>query len=132
MSSIRWAEFHKWSLVWVEFGDIKKEDANPTYGVNLGCEFSFRHMAIVVGYTTNDEHAVVIPITSYKEHDEKYKHNVIIEKSKYTYLVENDSTILVDKIRHIDKKLRVKKIVRSRIPNPLQRAIQKVMIKLFS
>ena len=132
MAGIRWADFHKWSLVWVKFGNSKQKDSEPRYGLNLGTEFSYRHMAVVVSYKLGDSHAIVVPLTTYNQGDEYYKTNIIIKRAKYPYLVSNDSTILVDKIRHIDKKLRIKKIEKSFIPHPLKREIQKAMIFLFS
>ncbi len=132
MAGIRWADFNKWSLVWVEFGNSKQKEDEPHFGLNLGTEFSYRHMAIVVGYKLGDPHAIVVPLTTYKMNDERYKTNVGISREKYPYLVKNNSTILVDKIRHIDKKMRVKKIERSFIPHPLKREIQKAMVFLFS
>ena len=56
MSSVRWADLHRWSLVWVEYGTPKKDihttddiecvDCNSKYrhGVNHDNEFSYCHL----------------------------------------------------------------------------------------
>lgn len=74
------------SLIWVEFGETKhiflkkmerqlKEECfdltDCPHGLNLLHEFSYYHMAFMVSNKVNDTVAV-IPLTEYKENDEKY------------------------------------------------------------
>ena len=75
--SIRWAELHKYSLVWVEFGNNKNDldfddNSTYTYGLNMGHEFCYRHMAIVVSNNIKADVIAVVPLTSYRNNDEKY------------------------------------------------------------
>ncbi len=134
--AIRWAELYKYSLVWVEFGTPKTyldvdNESTYRYGVNLGHEFSYRHMAIVISNNYKDDVISVVPLTTYKTGDENYKTNIIIDVGKYSHMVENKTTIKVNHIRSIDKKKRVKKIIKSFISKTLQYKIQDAIRKNF-
>jgi hypothetical protein len=74
----------------------------------------------------------VVPVTTYKDGDENYTNNVIVDYGEYGRLFEWKSTIKVDHIRKIDATLRVKKIRRVFISKPLQRRIQRAALYLFS
>jgi hypothetical protein len=136
--AVRWADFNSWSLVDVEFGSPKgKENDETAYGVNLGGEFSYRHMALVVWASKNNlahnqRKAIVVPVTTYKNGDENYVGNVVVDHGAYGNLFEWKSTIKVEFIRHIDAGLRVKKIRRGIVAKPLKRRIQRAMLYLFA
>jgi uncharacterized protein YifN (PemK superfamily) len=132
LASIRWAELNKYSLVLIEFGNNKnKFDENDertyTYGVNLGYEFCYTHMAIVVSNEVKADEIAVIPLTSYKDGDEKYPSNVIIDIDKYSYMLRNKTTIKTNHIRSIDKKKRIKQIIRPFISKTLQLKIEEAL-----
>ena len=134
--AIRWAELNKYSLVWVEFGNPKSDfdiDDKRTidYGLNLGHEFCYRHMAIVVSNNIKANIVAVVPLTSYKDGDEKYITNVIIDTDKYAHMVKNKTTIKVGHIRNIDKKKRIKKIIKPYISKTLQMKINEAIRKSF-
>jgi len=50
---------------------------------------------------------------------------------KYKYFLYKDTSILIDHITTIEKKVRVKKIVLKWIPTPIRRQIQKAMLQSF-
>ena len=136
MASVKWADLHKYSLVWVEFGNNKndldcKDDTTFNNGLNIGCEFCYRHMAIVVSNNIKSSEVTVIPLTSYKVGDENYLSNVIIDIDKYGYMLKNKTTIKTNHIRSIDKKKRIKKIVLKWISTPLKRKIRQAMLNNF-
>ncbi len=134
--SIRWIELNKYSLVWVEFGNPKSDydvdnERTIDYGLNLGREFSYRHMAIVISNNIKNDTIAVVPLTTYKNGDERYSTNVIIDVDKYAHMVFNKTTIKVGEIRSIDKKKRVKQIIRPFISKTLQLKINEAMRKSF-
>ena len=134
--SIRWAELHKYSLVWVEFGNNKNDldfddNSTYTYGLNMGHEFCYRHMAIVVSNNIKADVIAVVPLTSYRNNDEKYITNVVIDVDKYAYMVKNKTTIKVGHIRNIDKKRRIKQIIKPFISKTLQLKINEAIKKSF-
>lgn len=134
--AIRWADLHKYSLVWVEFGNRKddldcQDNKTYTYGLNMGHEFCYRHMAIVVSNDVHSNEIAVVPLTSYRYGDENYSSNVIIDIDKYAHIVQNKTTIKVQHIRSIDKKRRVKKIIKPFISKTLQMMINEAIRKSF-
>jgi uncharacterized protein YifN (PemK superfamily) len=134
--SIRWADLHKYSLVWVEFGspkdDLECSDATTyTYGLNMGHEFCFRHMAIVVSNNIKADVVAVVPLSSYRSGDENYITNIVIDVDKYGYMVKNKTTIKIGHIRNIDKKKRVKKIIKPFVSKTLQMKINEAIRKSF-
>ena len=136
MASVKWAELHKYSLVWVEFGNNKNDldcdnDSSYDNGLNIGCEFCYRHMAIVVSNNIKSNEVTVVPLTSYKIGDEKYPSNVVIDIDKYGYMLRNKTTIKTNHIRSIDKKKRIKKIALKWISTPLKRKIRQAMLNNF-
>ena len=136
MASIKWSDLHKYSLVWVEFGNNKSDadcddERSLDNGLNLGSEFCYRHMAIVVSNNIKSNEVTVIPLTSYRYGDENYPSNVVIDTDKYGYILRNKTTIKTHHIRSIDKKKRIKKIVLKWIPTPLKRKIRRAMLYLF-
>jgi len=125
-------DLHKYSLVWVEFGNNKTDldcdnDSSHTYGLNMGHEFCYRHMAIVISNDVRADEIVVVPLTSYKYGDEKYPSNVIIDIDKYGYMVKNKTTIKTNHIRSIDKKKRVKQVIKPYVSNTLKLKISEAM-----
>ncbi len=132
MASIRWIDLNKYSLVLIEFGSNKfhfDESKEETYrhGINLGYEFCYKHMAIVVSNEIKAEEIAVVPLTTYKDGDEKYPSNIIIDIDKYGHMVENKTTIKTNHIRSIDKKKRIKKIIRPFISKTLQIKIEEAL-----
>ena len=123
--AVKWMDLHKYSLVWVEFGNNKNsfdsdDESTYRYGINLGHEFCYRHMAIVISNDVRADEIVVAPLTSYKYDDEKYPSNLIIDTDKYGYMVQNKTTIKTNHIRSIDKKKRVKQIIKPYISKTLK------------
>lgn len=134
--AIKWLDLHKYSLVWVEFGNTKTDidcddESTYRYGVNIGSEFCHRHMAIVVSNNIKANEIAVIPLTTYRYGDENYPSNVIIDTDKYSYMVQNKTTIKTNHIRSIDKRSRVKKIERPYISKTLQLKIGEAMRNNF-
>jgi len=122
--SIRWADLHKYSLVYVEFGnpkiDMDCDDVTTyTYGLNLGHEFSFRHMAVVVSNDIKASVIAVVPLTSYRDGDENYATNVVIDLMQYGH------------IRNIDKKKRIKKIIKPFVSKTLKIKIKEAIRRSF-
>jgi mRNA-degrading endonuclease toxin of MazEF toxin-antitoxin module len=131
---IRWADLNKYSLVWVEFGnrkdDLDCDDINSySYGLNMGHEFCYRHMAIVVSSEVYSDEIVVVPLTTYKRGDENYPSNIVIDVDKYGYMVQNKTTIKINHLRSIDKRKRVKKIIKPFISKTLKLKINEVLLK---
>lgn len=134
--SIRWIELNKYSLVWVEFGNNKDDmdcynDATHTYGLNMGHEFCYRHMAIVVSNDIKADVVAVVPLTSYRTNDENYITNIVLDVDKYAHMVQNKTTIKVGHIRNIDKKKRIKQIIKPFISKTLQLKINETIRKSF-
>ena len=134
--AVKWLNLHKYSLVWVEFGNTKTDidcddESTYRYGVNIGSEFCHRHMAIVVSNNVKANEIAVIPLTTYRYGDENYPSNVIIDTDKYSYMVQNKTTIKTNHIRSIDKRSRVKKIERPYISKTLQLKIGEAMRNNF-
>ena len=134
--AVKWLNLHKYSLVWVEFGNTKTDidcddESTYRYGVNIGSEFCHRHMAIVVSSNVKANEIAVIPLTTYRYGDENYPSNVIIDTDKYSYMVQNKTTIKTNHIRSIDKRSRVKKIERPYISKTLQLKIGEAMRNNF-
>jgi uncharacterized protein YifN (PemK superfamily) len=134
--AIRWADLHKYSLVWVEFGNSKDDvdcfdDSTYTYGINMGHEFCYRHMAIVVSNNIKADVIAVVPLTSYRSGDQNYITNVVIDVDKYGHMVQNKTTIKVGHIRNIDKKKRIKKIIKPFVSKTLQLKINEAIRKSF-
>ena len=134
MASIKWSNLNKYSLVLVEFGnpindlDLDNEETYR-YGLNSTHEFSYLHMAIVVSNEILSNEIAVVPLTSYKIGDEKYPSNIIIDTQQYGYLVKHKTTIKTNHIRSIDKKKRVKKIVKQYISKTLKSIISETLRK---
>jgi len=131
---IRWADLNKYSLVWVEFGnrkdDINCDDVSSySYGLNMGHEFCYRHMAIVLSHEVYSDEIVVVPLTTYKRGDENYPSNIVIDVDKYGYMVQNKTTIKINHLRSIDKRKRVKKIIKPFISKTLKLKINEVLLK---
>ncbi len=123
--AVKWMDLHKYSLIRVEFGNNKNsfdsdDESTYRYGINLGHEFCYRHMAIVISNDVRADEIVVAPLTSYKYGDEKYPSNLIIDTDKYGYMVQNKTTIKTNHIRSIDKKKRVKQIIKPYISKTLK------------
>jgi len=136
MGSIKWSNLNHYSLVLVEFGNHQNSldfDDEHSYknGLNLGCEFCYKHMAIVVSKEIIADEIIVIPLTTYKYGDENYPSNIVIDSNLYGYMVQDKTTIKINHIRSIDKKKRVKKIIKSFISKTLQLKIEEKMKNLI-
>jgi mRNA interferase MazF len=116
-------DFKKFEIVSVKWGnsinllEIDKlysiQDINYFYGINIGVEFSnvfsnreIIHMGIILSNNFLNEYSksvLVAPITSLTEkHKEAHKNKVILYKNDFSFL-ENDSVIILNKIRELDK-----------------------------
>ena len=140
MASVKWAELYRWSLVEVEFGTPKKDiidkdcvDINRDYiyGINSNNEFSYRHMAIVLSKNLENSTVTVAPLTEAKHGDEDNISRIVLDHKKYKYFLYKDTSILVDNMVTIEKKVRIKRIVLKWIPLPIRRKIQKAMLQSF-
>ena len=142
MASVRWADLHRWSLVWVEYGTPKKDilaiddldcvDCSSKYkhGVNHDNEFSYLHMGIVISKNITNSSITILPLTETKIGDLENISRVVLLKKDYSF-INKDTTILIDNITTIEKKKRVIKIELKWIPAPLRRKIQKAMFNSF-
>ncbi|MCT7592396.1 type II toxin-antitoxin system PemK/MazF family toxin [Aliarcobacter butzleri] len=142
MSSVRWADLHRWSLVWVEYGTPKKDilaidnldcvDCNSKYkhGVNHDNEFSYLHMGIVISKNITNSSITILPLTETKIGDLENISRVVLLKNDYGF-INKDTTILIDNITTIEKKKRVVGIKLKWIPSPLRRKIQRAMLSSF-
>lgn len=133
--SIRWSQVNKWSLVYVDFGIPKHhiEDLcfdKITYGVNLGSEFSYLHMAIIVS-NIKDETIAVVPLTTYSKGDENFQTNIVINDKDYGHMVQHQTTIKINHLRFIDKRKRVKKLIKPFISNSLKIIIRDRLSQIF-
>jgi uncharacterized protein YifN (PemK superfamily) len=124
----------------VEFGTPKKDitdkdcaDINRdyVYGINANNEFSYRHMAIVLSKNVKNSTVTVVPLTEAKHGDEDNMSRVVLDHKKYRYFLYKDTTILVDNMITIEKRVRIKRIVLKWIPLPIRRKIQKAMLRSF-
>jgi mRNA-degrading endonuclease toxin of MazEF toxin-antitoxin module len=118
----------------VEFGNNKTKldkQSEETYrfGLNLGHEFCYQHMAIVVSNEVRADEIAVVPLTTYKNGDENYSSNVIIDIDQYGHILQNKTTIKTNHIRSIDKKKRIKKIIKPFISKTLQLKIEEALKK---
>jgi uncharacterized protein YifN (PemK superfamily) len=137
--AVRYADIHRWSVVWVEFGSPKHEiqkdeidraqQVNEHFGINLGNEFSYRHMAIVLNFQKNGHTYVVVPITTYLDAHALDKACVVVEHGKQ-HGIPWKSSIKIDAIRQIDK-VRVKNIVSSYLQKTLQDKVAGAIDALF-
>ena len=113
--------FKKWEVVTLDWGfNIKcmdksiytKNEILNYKAINYGAEFSNidnkckinKHMGIIVSiHSFNNKTVLVAPITSKTQKDDiKHKNKFFLYKKNYKGL-RNDSVILLDKIREIDK-----------------------------
>lgn len=133
------------SLVWVEFGETKhiflrqmerqlKEECfsldDCPHGLNLLHEFSYYHMAFVVSNKVNDTIAVV-PITEYKENDEKFNElNIVLEVKEFGLPLIKKSSVKLDQLRFIDKS-RVIKVERKLVSRTLKNLLKKKIQNIF-
>ena len=140
VANVKWSDLYRWSLVEVEFGTPKKDiddldfaDINNIvrYGINSNNEFSYRHMAIVLSKNIENNNVTVVPLTQAKYGDENNISRIFLKHEQYKYFLYKDTSILIDNITTIEKKVRIKKIVLKRIPSPLRRKIQKAMFNSF-
>ena len=140
MASVKWADLYRWSLVEVEFGTPKKDIADKDcadinkdyiYGINSNNEFSYRHMAVVLSKNLENSNVTVVPLTEARHGDENNISRVVLDHKKYRYFLYKDTSILVDSIITIEKKVRIKRIVLKWIPLPIRRKIQKAMLQSF-
>lgn len=139
--SVKWSELYRWSVVEVEFGTPKKYVEAPIdcvdlmgkypYGINTDNEFSMCHMAIVISKNLANSSIIVVPLTETKHGDAENPSRVVLEHQKYKYFLYKDTTILIDNIVTIEKKVRIKKIVLQWVPEPIRRKIKKVMYESF-
>ncbi|MFZ2968373.1 MAG: type II toxin-antitoxin system PemK/MazF family toxin [Sulfuricurvum sp.] len=139
--SVKWSELYRRSVVEVEFGTPKKYVEAPIdcvdlmgkypYGINTDNEFSMRHMAIVISKNLANSAIIVVPLTETKHGDAENLSRVVLEHQKYKYFLYKDTTILIDNIVTIEKKVRIKKIVLQWVPEPVRRKIKKVMYESF-
>ena len=134
--AVKWMDLHKYSLVWVEFGNTKSnldcdDESTYRYGVNTGSEFCHRHMAIVVSNNIRADEVAVIPLTTYRYGDENYPSNIIIDTDSYAFMVRNKTSIKTSHIRSIDKKRRIKEIVKPYISKTLKLKIEEAMRNNF-
>jgi len=134
--AIRWANLHKYSLVWVEFGNRKVDvecdnERTYAYGINMGHEFCYRHMAIVVSNNIKADVIAVVPLTTYRDGDENYITNIVVDVDKYGYMVKNKTTVKIGHIRNIDKKRRIKEIIKPFVSKTLQLKINEAIRKSF-
>lgn len=134
------------SLVWIEFGETKhiflkemerqlKEECfsltDCPHGLNLSHEFSYYHMGFLVSNKLNDTVAVV-PLTEYKESDEKFqKVNIVLEKNDFGLNLIKKSTIKLDQLRFIDK-TRIIKVERKFLSKTLKNLLEKKLHSLLS
>ncbi|QKF81746.1 type II toxin-antitoxin system PemK/MazF family toxin [Halarcobacter ebronensis] len=133
------------SLVWVEFGETKhiflkqmerelKEECfsldDCPHGLNLLHEFSYFHMAFVVSNKVNDTIAVV-PITEYKENDEKFKElNIVLEVNEFGLPLIKKSSVKLDQLRFVDKS-RIIKVERKLVSRTLKSLLKKKIQNIF-
>lgn len=133
------------SLVWVEFGETKhiflrqmesqlKDEcfslSDCPHGLNLLHEFSYYHMAFVVSNKVNDTIAVV-PITEYKENDEKFKElNIVLEVKEFGLPLMKKSSAKLDQLRFIDKS-RIVKVERKLVSRTLKNLLKKKIQNIF-
>lgn len=139
--SVKWSELYRWSVVEVEFGTPKKYVEAPIdcvdlmgkypYGINTDNEFSMRHMAIVISKNLANSSIIIVPLTETKHGDAENPSRVVLEHQKYKYFLYKDTTILIDNIVTIEKKVRIKKIVLQWVPEPVRRKIKKAMYESF-
>lgn len=134
MASIKWSDLHKYSLVLVEFGNHLNQidcDHNKSYmdGINIGSEFCYEHMAIVVSHDPTSGEIAVVPLTTYRHGDEKYHSNIVINPHEYGRIVNNVTTVKVGHIRSIDKKKRITKLIRPYVSKTLQMKIGEAISK---
>ena len=140
--AVKWSELQRYSLVEVELGFPKNLIENKEcvdlyeneyyYGINVGGEFSYRHRAIVVSKSVKGSKIGVLPITEWNPMknytQEQFNTNLFVKQNDYKSYFTKDSIILIDEIKTIDKKMRVKKIIRRKIPFSLIKLIsQKIM-----
>ncbi|MFA6177930.1 MAG: type II toxin-antitoxin system PemK/MazF family toxin [Candidatus Paceibacterota bacterium] len=97
----------------------------------MGHEFCYRHMAIVVSNDIKADVVAVVPLTSYRTNDENYITNIVLDVDKYAHMVQNKTTIKVGHIRNIDKKKRIKQIIKPFISKTLQLKINETIRKSF-
>lgn len=131
-------EIEKFSLVWVEFGDVKhlffekmkfeNIDINSCpYGINLKKEFGYRHMGFMVSNKLNETVAIV-PLTEHKASDDKFTNlNIVLDKNDFGLNLEKKSTVKLDQLRFVDKsrvvsveKLMVHKTLKGLLSNKIQ------------
>ncbi len=141
--AIKWSELYRWSMVEIEFGtpkdyisDLDCVDIQNKYyfGINLQHEFSFRHRAIIVSKSYKGTKVSVIPITEWnpnKNYDLDDKSKIFIKREEYPAYFSKDSIILIDEIQTINKKSRIKKIIKSFIPTKLKKEISSRMKEFY-
>lgn len=125
--------FLQWEIIFLDFGEyIAKFRANTNYqttdfgeGINIGCEFSEPHMAIIISPNplNRGENIIVVPITEYTVGDDRHWDKIVLEKSDFNFLSKK-SSINIGAIRSVSKD-RVSGIVRPYINRDIQKEIKK-------
>jgi len=142
---VKWSELQRYSLVEVELGFpknlIKQKECINLYkdeyyhGINVGGEFSYRHRAIVVSKSVKGSKIGILPITEWNPMknytQEEFNTNLFIKRDNYKAYFEKDSIILINEIKTIDKRVRVKKIIRRKIALSLIKLISQKIINYY-
>jgi len=143
--AVKWSELQRYSLVEVELGFpknlIEKKECVDLYeneyyhGINIGGEFSYRHRAIVISKSVKGSKVGILPITEWNPMKnytvEQFNTNLFIKRDNYKSYFVKDSIILIDEIKTIDKKIRVKKIIHRKIPLSLIKLISQKIIDFY-
>ena len=109
------------------------EDIESLYGVNLYREFGEYHRCVIISKARFNYGGtiLVIPISSYKEGDEKLDFKIVIDKDKQTKrFLRHKSSILVSHIRSISKD-RIKHDYKVHIPIHYQKEISNRLISMI-
>ena len=105
-------KYNRWELVWVNLGtpesNLKEDNYNKSQiindlkGINIGVEFSLIHPAIIVSpYFLNKEKVIIIPITSFENHNCKYNNLYCLKNYE---LLTHQSVMLIDQIKTVSTK----------------------------
>lgn len=141
MANVRWADLQRWALVEVEFGTPRKDiigdfdcvdiASRYNHGINSNNEFSYKHMAIVLSKNLENNNLTVVPLTEAKDGDKENHSRVVLEYDRYRAFLYKDTSVLIDNITTIEKKVRIKRLVLKWVPLPIRRQIQKAMLHSF-
>jgi len=141
-------EFALWNDIWNDYGvfGAKKSQLrnhfsgknhsrgrilNIDFGINIGKEFSYAHMGVVLADFKGI--VVVVPVTSYRNRIPKdYENAVVLARANEYPQFDHDSLLLIHQIRAFDKNRIITDTRQSIARTPLMEEVERKFLEIFA